>query len=330
MKDGIIDNVLARLEQSLTQEQLNELRSAMQAELSGYELTPVSDTAERSKKDNIALMVNFISAKKIEGCSEKTLRYYENTIKVFLDSTGKALEEVSTNEIRCYLSYFQSRRRAGKVTVDNVRRILSSFFSWLEDEDFIVKSPVRRIHKVRSEITVKETISDEHLERLRDACVEARDLAMIDFLVSTGVRVGELVKLNRSDVDFNERQCVVLGKGNKERTVYFNARAKVHLQNYLATRADKNPALFVSIGAPNNRLTISGVEARVRQLGRQARVCRIHPHKFRRTLATMAIDKGMPIEQVQRLLGHCKIDTTLHYAMVNQANVRIAHRKFLG
>ena len=211
-----------------------------------------------------------------------------------------------------------------------MRRILSSFFSWLEDEDYIVKSPVRRIHKVRSELTVKETISDEHLEKLRDTCTEVRDLAIIDFLVSTGVRVGELVILNRNDIDFNERQCVVLGKGNKERTVYFNARAKVHLQNYLATRTDDNQALFVSLSAPNNRLTISGVETRLRQLGKKAKICRIHPHKFRRTLATMAIDKGMPIEQVQRLLGHCKIDTTLHYAMVNQTNVRIAHRKFLG
>jgi site-specific recombinase XerD len=200
----------------------------------------------------------------------------------------------------------------------------------MEDEDYIVKSPVRRIHKVRAEITVKEVISDEHLEKLRDCCTEARDLAMIDFLASTGIRVGELVRIDRNDIDFQERQCVVLGKGNKERTVYFNARSKVHLQNYLATRTDDNPALFVSLAKPHTRLSISGVEVRLRELGKRAEVCRIHPHKFRRTLATMAIDKGMPIEQVQRLLGHCKIDTTLHYAMVNQNNVKNAHRKFIN
>lgn len=193
-----------------------------------------------------------------------------------------------------------------------------------------MKSPVRRIHKVRSEITVKETISDEQLETLRDNCTELRDLAMVDFLASSGVRVGELVRINRSDIDFGERQCVVLGKGNKERTVYFNARAKIHLQNYLASRTDSSEALFVSLAAPFNRLTISGVEYRIRQLGKSSNIGRLHPHKFRRTMATMAIDRGMPIEQVQRLLGHVKIDTTLHYAMVNQNNVKIAHRKYLG
>lgn len=330
MKTEVIDKVVARMAQSLTPQQIYELRQSLESELSAYELIQASDGVEKSRKVNTDLMANFISAKRIEGCSEKTLNYYENTIKAFLDATTNALDKVSTYEIRCYLSDFQAQRNAGKVTVDNVRRILSSFFSWLEDEDYIVKSPVRRIHKVRSELTVKETISDEHLERLRDVCTEIRDLALIDFFVSTGVRVGELVTLNRSDIDFNERQCIVLGKGNKERTVYFNARAKIHLQNYLATRSDSNAALFVSLTAPHNRLTISGVESRVRQLGKVAKICRIHPHKFRRTLATMAIDKGMPIEQVQRLLGHCKIDTTLHYAMVNQTNVRNAHRKFIG
>ena len=271
-----------------------------------------------------------MAAKRIEGCSEKTLNYYQNTISAWLATVTMEIRDVTTNDIRRYLSEFQAKNNSSKTTIDNIRRIFSSFFSWLEDEDYIVKSPVRRIHKVRSEITVKETISDEQLETLRDSCSELRDLAMIDFLVSTGVRVGELVNINISDINFNERQCVVLGKGNKERTVYFNARAKVHLQNYLATRKDSEAALFVSLSKPNNRLTISGVETRLRELGRTAKVGRIHPHKFRRTLATMAIDKGMPIEQVQRLLGHCKIDTTLHYAMVNQNNVKIAHRKFLG
>ncbi len=330
MKNILIDSVIEMMNGTFSSGELISLRETLASVLEGYEIMPALNDEDKIKLANEDLANQFISAKRIEGCSEKTLNYYGNTINAFLAETTKELREVTTNEIRGYLSEFQAKRNAGKVTVDNVRRILSSFFSWLEDEDYIIKSPVRRIHKVRSEMTVKETISDEHLERLRDTCTELRDLAMIDFLASTGVRVGELVTLNRCDIDFNERQCVVLGKGNKERTVYFNARAKVHLQNYLTTRTDANPALFVSLSAPNNRLTISGVETRMRQLGKQSNVCRIHPHKFRRTLATMAIDKGMPIEQVQRLLGHCKIDTTLHYAMVNQNNVRIAHRKFLG
>lgn len=330
MKEDFIDGVIARMGDNLSPAQLYELRRVIEEELNGYELVVAQAEGERKKQANEDLLGSFISAKRIEGCSEKTLSYYENTIRAWLAGVNVGLRDVTTNDIRCYLSDFQARNNSSKTTIDNIRRIFSSFFSWLEDEDYIVKSPVRRIHKVRSEVTLKETISDEQLETLRDTCTELRDLAMIDFLVSTGVRVGELVRINISDINFNERQCVVLGKGNKERTVYFNARAKVHLQNYIATRQDSEPALFISLSSPHNRLTISGIENRLRLLGRKANVGKIHPHKFRRTLATMAIDKGMPIEQVQRLLGHCKIDTTLHYAMVNQNNVKIAHRKYIS
>jgi len=153
---------------------------------------------------------------------------------------------------------------------------------------------------------------------------------LIDILASTGMRVGELVLLNRDDVNFEERECVVFGKGSKERIVYFDARAKIHLQNYLNARNDDNPALFVSLKAPYNRLKIGGVEVRLRELGKKLNLPKVHPHKFRRTLATMAIDKGMPVEQLQRLLGHQRIDTTLQYAMVKQSNVKIAHRKYIG
>lgn len=330
MRDKLLDRIIAKMSENFTPTQLYELRKILEQELSGFEIVIALDQKERTKQTNDELLNSFISAKRIEGCSEKTLNYYQNTINIWLKTIDIELRGITTNDIRKYLAEFQEKNNSSKTTIDNIRRIFSSFFSWLEDEDYIVKSPVRRIHKVRSEITVKETISDEQLETLRDSCTELRDLAMIDFLVSTGVRVGELVNINISDINFNERQCVVLGKGNKERTVYFNARAKVHIQNYLATRIDTCPALFVSLAHPNNRLTISGIENRLRKLGQLANVGKIHPHKFRRTLATMAIDKGMPIEQVQRLLGHCKIDTTLHYAMVNQNNVKIAHRKFIG
>lgn len=330
MKDELINNIISKMCKLLNPQQLYELRKTIDSELQQYELVIAPCIKEQTKQANEDLLNSFISAKRIEGCSEKTLNYYGNTIRQWLKSVNIELREIKTNDIRRYLAEFQSKNNSSKTTVDNVRRIFSSFFSWLEDEDYIIKSPVRRIHKVRSEVTVKKTISDEELEKLRDCCDELRDLALIDFLVSTGVRVGELVNINIKDINFNERQCVVLGKGNKERTVYFNARAKVHLQNYIATRKDSIPALFVSLSKPHNRLTISGVENRLRTLGKKANVGKIHPHKFRRTLATMAIDKGMPIEQVQRLLGHCKIDTTLHYAMVNQTNVKIAHKKYLG
>lgn len=247
-----------------------------------------------------------------------------------LTSTGKEVMHISTEDLRGYLTAYQTEKHLSKVTVDNVRRILSSFFSWLEDEDYILKSPVRRIHKVKTAATVKETYTDEALEVMRDSCEELRDLAMIDMLASTGMRVGEMVLLNRADINFAERECVVLGKGNKERVVYFDARTKIHLQNYLDSRMDENDALFVALRSPHTRLTIGGVEVRVRELGKKLGMEKVHPHKFRRTLATQAIDKGMPIEQLQQLLGHKRIDTTLQYAMVKQSNVKMAHKKYIG
>ena len=282
---------------------------------------------ETKKPDWLPL---FIAAKRVEGCSEKSLRYYESTIRNMLDDINKPERQITTDDLRIYLDNYQRRGTVSKVTLDNVRRILSSFFSWLEDEDYIIKSPVRRIHKVKTGKTVKETYTDEALEVMRDHCDNMRDLAMIDLLASTGMRVGELVKLNRQDVDFENRECIVFGKGDKERKVYFDARTKIHLQKYLSERTDSNEALFVSLLKPYNRLLISGVEIRLRKFGFELSIHKVHPHKFRRTLATMAIDKGMPIEQVQHLLGHSSIDTTLQYAMVNQSNVKTSCKRFIG
>jgi len=272
----------------------------------------------------------FIAAKRVEGCSEKSLKYYEGTIRQMLTIVSKPVRETNTEDLRGYLADYQKEHTSSKVTIDNMRRIFSSFFGWLEDEDYIFKSPVRRIHKIKTEKTLKDTFSDEGLELLRDACEEIRDLAMIDLLASTGMRVGELVQLNSEDINFQERECVVIGKGGSERVVYFDARTKIHLLNYINSRSDNNPALFVSLTKQHERLMIGGVETRLREIGKLADMQKVHPHKFRRTLATRAIDKGMPIEQVQRLLGHVKIDTTMHYAMVNQANVKSSHRKFIG
>lgn len=256
--------------------------------------------------------------------------YYSATIQNALSIIQKPVKYITTDDLRHYLDTYQRKGGASKVTIDNIRRVLSSFFSWLENEDYILKSPVRRIHKVRTGKSVKETYSDESLEIMRDFAGNIRDLALIDLLSSTGMRVGELVKLNISDIDFENRECVVFGKGDKERKVYFDARTKIHLQRYLSKRRDDNPALFTTLLAPFNRLKISGVEIRLRELGRKLNIPKVHPHKFRRTLATVAIDKGMPIEQVQHLLGHQNIDTTMQYAMVNQTNVKISHRKFIA
>lgn len=247
-----------------------------------------------------------------------------------LEYISTPIRRVTTEEIRRYLVKYQKINDCSKVTVDNIRRNISSFFSWLEEEDYILKSPMRRIHKIKTKQQVKETITDEAIEQLRDHCSCVRDLAMIDLLYSTGIRVGELVNLNISDIDFEARECVVFGKGDKERKVYFDAKAKIHLQEYLNSRTDNNPALFVTLDSPHDRLKISGVEIRIRSLGKKLNMGKIHPHKFRRTMATRAIDKGMPIEQVQKLLGHSQIDTTMQYAIVNQNNVKNSHQKYIA
>lgn len=327
MKEGFIKEIIQEMLPYLNNGQSEKLQEVLQYTLVNYEVIESQGQEDNSKQNYVEL---FLSAKHIEGCSDKTLKYYKATIEAMLDEVNKNVKHIVTDDIRGYLREYQNKKKSSKVTIDNIRRILSSFYSWLEDEDYILKSPVRRIHRVKTGTNIKETYSDEALELMRDSCTTLRDLAMIDLLASTGMRVGEMVLLNRSDIDFNERECVVFGKGSKERVVYFDARTKIHLQNYLESRTDDDPALFVSLKSPYERLKIGGVEVRLRELGRKLGINKVHPHKFRRTLATMAIDKGMPIEQLQQLLGHRRIDTTLQYAMVKQSNVKMAHRKYIG
>ncbi len=309
MKNQIINEITQQMLPVLNNFELEKLQTALNLCLENYEIAEI-------KSDNVSNYNNqhfielFLGAKKIEGCSYKTLKYYRATINNTLNSINKEVKNIVTDDLRKYLTKHKEEHSSSRVTIDNIRRILSSFFAWLEDEDYIVKSPVRRIHKIKTGTNIKETYSDEALELMRDKCTELRDLAMIDILASTGMRVGELVLLNREDINFNERECVVFGKGDKERIVYFDARTKIHLKNYLESRNDTNPALFVSLYSPFERLQISGVEVRLREFGKKLNINKVHPHKFRRTLATMAIDKGMPIEQLQKLLGHSRIDTT--------------------
>lgn len=319
----------------MTEEQAVFIKQKMLAVLDNAQMEVLSKTLAMciyniSADDGRNYIDDFIAAKRIEGRSEKTLEYYKSVIEKTVESIGKTVKHITTDDLRKYLSDYQEKKGSSKVTIDNMRRILSSFFGWLEDEELIIKSPVRRIHKVKASKVIKETYSNEELEKMRGSCDEIRDVALIDFLASTGMRVGELVQLNIEDIDFEERECTVLGKGDKERIVYFDVRSKIHLKQYIESRSDENPALFVSLNAPYERLEIGGVESRLRKIGNDLGIDNVHPHRFRRTLATVAIDKGMPIEQLQQLLGHQRIDTTLQYAMVKQSNVKIAHRKYIG
>lgn len=331
MKEQLITEITRQMLPYLDNYQMEQLQETLSHCFWGVQVSPEEETDQiKEKETNSELLDMFISAKRVEGCSEKTLKYYQASIMRLFSTVDIPAIRMRTDDLRGYLSEYQQTSQCSKSNIDNIRRILSSFFAWLEDENYILKSPVRRIHKIKSNQPVKETYTDESLEIMRDQCGCLRDLALIDLLSSTGMRVGELVRLNRSDIDFENRECVVFGKGSKERPVYFDARTKIHLKNYLDSRTDKNPTLFVSLIQPFKRLEISGVEIRLRNLGRKLGITKVHPHKFRRTLATRAIDKGMPIEQVQRLLGHAKIDTTMQYAMVNQNNVKISHRKYIG
>ena len=327
MKNELITDIVQQMLPYLDNSQTKKLQQVLEHALFQYEII---EAVAPSNDDSENLVNIFIAAKRIEGCSEKTLKYYQTTIDAMINAINKSVRHIQTEDLRFYLTQYQKKNQSSRVTIDNIRRILSSFFAWLEDEDHILKSPVRRIHKVKTGTNIKETYNDEELEKMRDNCTELRDLAIIDMLASTGMRIGEMVLLNRIDINFAERECVVFGKGDKERLVYFDARTKLHLQNYLDSRIDNNPALFVTIRAPYKRIQIGGIEVRLRKIGKMLGITKMHPHKFRRTLATMAIDKGMPIEQVQQLLGHSKIDTTLQYAMVNQNNVKNSHRKYIS
>ena len=328
MKDAKIAEVLQEMLPYLDNSQMEQLQRVLQHTFWNCSVEEKQDGEPSEQTPDMVDL--FLASKRVEGCSEKTLTYYKATIEASINEIGKQIRHITTEDLRSYLTEYQRKRHSSRVTLDNIRRILSSFFSWLEDEDYILKSPVRRIHRVKTSTVIKETYTDEALETMRDNCTELRDLAMIDLLASTGMRVGEMVLLNREDIDFNERECIVFGKGDKERLVYFDARTKIHLQNYLASRTDTEQALFVSLKAPYKRLQIGGVESRLREMGKRLDIPKVHPHKFRRTLATVAIDKGMPIEQLQQLLGHQRIDTTLKYAMVKQSNVKLAHRKYIG
>lgn len=330
MKKTLINQIQTEMSSVLNNAQRQKLSEVLEHSFFNVDVVALGNENLIQSKSNQALKDEFLSAKQVEGCSERSISYYSSTLENMIKTLEKPFNQMETEDLRVYLSEYQKKNNATKQTIDNIRRILSSFFTWLEDEDYILKSPVRRIHKIKTMKQVKETYSDEALERLRDNCKTIRDLALIDMLASTGMRVGELVKLNRVDVDFVNRECVVLGKGSKERVVYFDARTKLHLQNYLNSRTDDNEALFVSLLEPHNRLEIAGVEIMLRKLGRSLEINKVHPHKFRRTLATRAIDKGMPIEQVQKLLGHQKIDTTMEYAIVDQQNVKNSHKKYLS
>lgn len=278
--------------------------------------------------DNLKILKFYLRSKERNGCSEETIDNYRLHISTFLYTNIVALKDISAVDIYKYLDRYKLSHNISNNTLDNIRRVLNGFFNYLEEEDFILKSPCRKIHRIKGEEIIKAPFTEEAIELLRDICPTIRELALVDFLNSSGVRVGELIKLNRNDISLLTKEGIVFGKGGRERVIYFDAKAKVHLQKYLASRHDCNPALFVNSKAPYNRITKSGVEFIISELGRAAGVKNAYPHRFRRSLATRLLARGMPIEQVQKILGHKKIETTLIYAKVNSLDVKRNHERY--
>lgn len=328
MNIEIINAIKTEMQDTLNQEQMDKLDKVLNMTLGS------SIDSHYCDKDKKNLIKKFILAKKIEGCSKRTEEYYEATLLFFEKHIGCSICSVKTEQIRDYLIKYQKINNCSNVTLDTVRRILSSFYKWLEEENYVLKSPMKRIHRIKSPVVIKPAFTEEQTEVIRKtASQNLRNLTIIDLLLSSGLRVSELVNLNRSSVNLSTRTCVVFGKGAKQREIYFDVRTKIELENYLKSRKDKCRALFVSSrknkNGTYNRLCINTIEKIIRDLGEKTDILNVHPHRFRRTLATKAIDKGMPIEQVQVLLGHSKIDTTLRYANVQQSNVRHSHQKYI-
>lgn len=329
MVEKIITEILQSATEYLTTDQLDKLQGTLFIKMHGYDVVETCTDLVVSEDGNMKLMNLFLATKRVEGRSENTLMYYRSTLSKALEFLNKQIKDINTNDLRYYLAIYKQERKVSNVTVDNVRRIFTSFFGWLAEEDHIAKSPAKRLKRTKVEQRVKEALNEEEMERIRCQCKRERDLAIIDFLYSTGVRVSELVSLNRSDIDFAAKECIVFGKGAKERRVYLNAKALIHLKSYLGSRTDDNPALFVSCKEPHSRLSAGGIESIVRELGEKAHVKKVHPHRYRRTMATSAMNRGMPIQEVSVLLGHQQIETTMIYCVVNQNNVKLSHQRYL-
>lgn len=330
MKDKLREEILQKMRTELSNEQLDKLEAVLDIVLYRYKVT--QDTNELIVRDNAndKLLQRFLSTKLIEGKSKKTVSRYRLILKIMIDYFGKSVKEINTDDLRYYLARYQQDRYVCNNTLDGMRRIFSSFFTWLNDEGYIIRNPTRMLKKIKVERIIRKPLSDEEREKLRCACKEERDLSIIEFLYSTGVRVSEMIGLNRDNIRFLERETVVLGKGSKERMVYLNASACLHLKRYLDTRNDKNPALFVSMNSPHKRLTVSGIEAILKELGKRAGIKKVHPHRYRRTAATNALNRGMPLQEVSMMLGHSKVETTMIYCAVEQESVKFNHKKYLS
>ena len=310
----------------LNGEQLGKLGNVLDIVLHDYKVEHRTEDIVVYDNSNNSKLKRFIATKRLEGLSETSLEQYYRTINNMFNTISKPLERIDTDDIRYYLSMYQEQRKVSKVTLNNMRRYFSTFFQWCTDEDIICKNPMRRIKAIKQPKTIKEPFSDIEMEKIRQASVTVRDRALIEFLYSTGCRVSEVVNVSLNDIDFVHNSLIVYGKGNKQREVYISDKSMYWLSKYLDQRKDNTSYLF--IGKGGLPLGKGGIESVLRKIGINADVDHVHPHRFRRTIATNLINKGMPVQEVQQMLGHSKLDTTMIYCTVNKDNVKAAHRKY--
>lgn len=330
MKDEFITQVLAIMMGIISQKQCGELKTALYMALQEYEIEKRCTELLDLDTSYIHYMQLFLARKKTEGKSERTINLYKLHLTRMLQSLNMAVDKITENDLFVYLARYKKDNNVSNAYLDNIRLVFSSFFGWLNAKGYIPKNPTAGLEPIKVEKKIKQPFSDEELEKLRRICEQERDLALIEFLYSTGVRVSELVALNRKDIDFYGKNVVVYGKGSKEMETYLNAASCLHLKAYLDSRTDDNEALFVSERAPHTRITVAGVEKILRRIGKDAGVAKVHPHRFRRTMATNVLKKGMPLEEVRELLGHTKLDTTMIYCTISKDNVKHSHQRLMS
>ena len=328
IRDTIINNVLQAVQPLLDSQQLQAVQDALCIQLGNYEVQ--ERCTEIAVTDNTpdAMLARYVATKRIEGKAESTIKRYRDICYMMIHAICKPLHEITTYDLRYYLAVYKEHRKVSNRTLDGIRRCFSSFFSWLSVEGLIVRNPCAALSQIKFAKVVKKPYTATEMERLKQACTSIRDLALIDFLYASGCRVSEVVRLNRTDINFQTQDAVVLGKGNKERKIYLTPVALMHLQDYLNTRTDTDPCLFASLRAPYKRLSKAGIERALKQLGERARVTNVHPHRYRRTLATNLLDRGANIQDVAAVLGHADLKTTQVYCYISQSNVRASYNKY--
>ena len=330
MKDEFVTNVITAMMDIVNQTQMMKLKEVLYMCLNEYEITTRSTELMDVDNSYMHYLNMFLVRKKTEGKSDRTLKQYRFHLVNLLQTLNMQIEKITENDLFCYLARYKKDRNVTNIYLDGIRLVFSSFFGWLNAKGYIHKNPMMGIEPIKVEKRIKKPFTDEELEKLRRMCEYERDLALVEFLYSTGVRVSELVALNKKDIDFYGKNVIVYGKGSKERETYLTASSCLHLKTYLESRTDKSEALFVSSKAPYNRLTVAGVEKILKRLGNMAGVKKVHPHRFRRTMATNVLKKGMPLEEVKELLGHTKLDTTMIYCTVSRENVKHSHQRLMS